>query len=35
MTDFAPKVRRLLSEAGCHFYRHGKGDHDIWYSPIT
>jgi hypothetical protein len=21
--------------AGCYFVRHGKGDHDIWFSPIT
>jgi len=24
-----------LSQAGCYFVRHGKGDHDIWFSPIT
>ena len=22
-------------EAGCYFERQGKGDHKIWYSPIT
>jgi hypothetical protein len=22
-------------EHGCYFQRHGKGDHDIWYSPVT
>lgn len=21
--------------AGCYFHRDGKGDHEIWYSPIT
>jgi hypothetical protein len=25
----------LLSEARCQFERHGKGDHDIWFSPHT
>ena len=20
---------------GCFFMRHGKGDHDIWFSPIA
>lgn len=20
---------------GCHFERQGKGDHEIWFSPIT
>jgi hypothetical protein len=35
MVDSAPDVRAILSTAGCYFVRHGKGDHDIWYSPIT
>jgi HicA toxin of bacterial toxin-antitoxin, len=35
MADSAPDVRAILSTAGCYFVRHGKGDHDIWYSPIT
>ncbi|QIM66863.1 toxin HicA [Mannheimia granulomatis] len=24
-----------LKAAGCEFVRHGKGDHQIWYSPNT
>jgi hypothetical protein len=32
---FGKAVRDKLSEAGCSFVRHGKGDHDIWHSPIT
>lgn len=35
MTEYEKKVRQLLKESGCYFIRHGKGDHDIWYSPIT
>lgn len=35
MNDFTPEVVRLLRDAGCYFTRHGKGDHDIWFSPIT
>jgi len=35
MSDYAPDVKRLLRANGCHFHRHGKGDHEIWYSPIT
>lgn len=35
MADYERDVRRLLSEFGCLFVRHGKGDHDIWWSPIT
>ena len=25
----------MLSEVECYFERQGKGDHEIWYSPIT
>jgi hypothetical protein len=34
-SSFTPELMRLLREAGCRFERHGKGDHDIWYSPLT
>jgi predicted RNA binding protein YcfA (HicA-like mRNA interferase family) len=32
---YAKDVREHLAAAGCYFVRRGKGDHDIWYSPIT
>ncbi|GAA6751415.1 type II toxin-antitoxin system HicA family toxin [Thermus antranikianii] len=35
MADYAPEVKRLLREAGCYPVRQGKGDHEIWFSPIT
>jgi hypothetical protein len=35
MTDYAPDLKRYLEEAGCRFLRQGKGDHEIWYSPIS
>ena len=35
MAEYEKKVREILSENGCNFVRRGKGDHDIWYSPIT
>lgn len=35
MAEFEKKVRKILSEHGCIFVRKGKGDHEIWYSPIT
>lgn len=35
MAEYEKKVRQLLREHGCHFVRRGKGDHDIWNSPIT
>ena len=28
-------VKRILRDNNCHFARHGRGDHDMWYSPIT
>ena len=35
MADYAPTVRKILSENDCYFERQGKGDHEIWYSPLT
>ena len=35
VVSFTPELVRLLKEAGCRFERAGKGDHDIWYSPLT
>jgi len=35
MAEFEKKVRTVLSTNRCSFHRHGKGDHDIWYSPIS
>ncbi|MDR1802412.1 MAG: hypothetical protein LBQ94_02295 [Treponema sp.] len=29
MAEYEKKVRQLLLKHGCHFVRHGKGDHDI------
>lgn len=28
-------MRAKLREAGCTFVRHGRGDHDVWESPIN
>ena len=35
MAEYEKRVRKILAENGCIFKRHGKGDHDTWYSPIT
>jgi len=35
MAEYEKKVRKKLSQNGCYFLRRGKGDHDIWFSPIT
>lgn len=35
MAEYEKKVRNILKQYKCTFVRHGKGDHDIWYSPIS
>jgi len=32
---FSEALKHLLRDAGCVFVRHGKGDHEVWRSPIT
>ena len=32
---YGRELKRILQEHGCHFVRNGKGDHEIWFSPIT
>jgi hypothetical protein len=31
---YGKEFRDKLINAGCVFRRHGRGDHDVWYSPI-
>jgi hypothetical protein len=33
--NYTPRVKSILREAGCAFIRQGKGDHEIWHSPIN
>ncbi len=35
MSNYTPKLKKILREAGCYYEDPGKGDHEIWYSPIT
>lgn len=35
MAEYEKEVRNILSQNNCVFVRHGKGDHDIWYSPLA
>lgn len=35
MADFARKLKKILREKGCHKVRQGKGDHEIWFSPLS
>ena len=35
MAGYTRDVKRRLRAAGCHVERQGKGDHEIWSSPIS
>ncbi|WP_150047515.1 MULTISPECIES: type II toxin-antitoxin system HicA family toxin [Methylomonas] len=35
MGDFTPLLKKALTAQGCYFVRQGKGDHEIWFSPIS
>jgi hypothetical protein len=35
LADFTRDLKRILREAGCWVLRQGKGDHEIWESPIN
>jgi hypothetical protein len=35
MASYTPELKRLLKEHGCRHARAGKGDHEIWFSPLT
>lgn len=32
---FYAQIVAVLRAAGCTFKRQGKGDHEIWYSPLN
>jgi hypothetical protein len=33
--NYTPRVKAILRRHGCSFVRQGKGDHEIWQSPIN
>jgi hypothetical protein len=33
--SFTPEVKSLLRQNGCTFDRNGRGDHEMWWSPIS
>jgi len=35
LAGFYKELVAILEAAGCYFVRQGKGDHSIWYSPIS
>jgi len=32
---YGRELEQLLTAAGCYLVRKSKGDHEIWFSPIT
>lgn len=34
-SSFTPQLKKILLSQGCRFERQGKGDHEIWFSPLT
>jgi hypothetical protein len=35
MSGYTDQVKEILRDHKCRFDRPGKGDHEIWYSPIS
>lgn len=35
MASYYRDLVALLKEHDCYFARQGRGDHEIWYSPLT
>ena len=34
-SSFTQELKKLLRAQGCRRERQGKGDHEIWFSPLT
>jgi len=34
MADYTNDIIRIIKKYKCTFVRRGKGDHNIWYTPI-
>lgn len=35
MASYTRTLKRKLREVGCRRVRQGRGDHEIWFSPIS
>ena len=35
MAEYEKRVRDILRQNDCQFARQGKGDHEIWNSPVS
>jgi hypothetical protein len=34
-SNYSAAIKKLLLTAGCTHIRNGKGDHQIWFSPLS
>jgi len=32
---YGKELKKILLQHGCTLIRHGKGDHEVWYSPLS
>jgi hypothetical protein len=35
VADFTPELKSILKQHDCYLKRQGRGDHEIWFSPIN
>jgi hypothetical protein len=35
MSNYTPRLKKILKAHKCCLFRQGKGDHEFWYSPIN
>jgi len=35
VADYSTALKKLLIKSGCFYVRQAKGDHEIWYSPLS
>jgi hypothetical protein len=35
MSGYTAELKEMLRRAGCYLVRQGRGDHEIWHSPIS
>lgn len=33
--NYTRRVKKALRDHGCEFVRQGRGDHEIWWSPVS
>jgi HicA toxin of bacterial toxin-antitoxin, len=35
MSGYTERLKEILEDAECRFVRQGRGDHEIWQSPVS